>query len=75
MADLVITCRPNGPYRLEGTFTLLAADGTVIPVPPGKTPGVVSLCRCGHSATKPFCDGTHKRISFLDSAPAIEPAS
>lgn len=70
MADVTITCRANGPYRIEGDFKLLAADGSEIPVPPGKLPGVVSLCRCGHSATKPFCDGTHKRVGFADSAPA-----
>ena len=29
-----------------------------------ETPRVVSLCRCGHSENKPFCDGTHSRIEF-----------
>jgi CDGSH-type Zn-finger protein len=25
---------------------------------------VADLCRCGHSATKPFCDGSHRRVAF-----------
>jgi len=31
------------------------------------TPRVYSLCRCGASANKPFCDGTHSRINFVGS--------
>ena len=29
-----------------------------------ETPRVVSLCRCGHSENKPFCDGTHSRVEY-----------
>ena len=28
--------------------------------------GIVTLCRCGHSADKPFCDGSHRREGFQD---------
>jgi CDGSH-type Zn-finger protein len=54
----------NGPLLLRGNFTLRTPDGEVID--PGRT--TVALCRCGKSATKPFCDGTHKAISFRAAA-------
>ena len=49
----------DGPL-LRGDFTLRTPDGEVID--PGR--GTVALCRCGKSAIKPFCDGTHKAIGF-----------
>ena len=57
-----ITVRTNGPYVVstEG-LTLLDQNGRVIPLPAGAK---VALCRCGGSAGKPFCDGTHKKIDF-----------
>jgi len=56
-----ITPRPNGSYRVEGPIRLLGADGTEIDTE-GKT--TLSLCRCGASSNKPFCDGSHKQIGF-----------
>ena len=56
-----ITVRPDGPYRLEGEITLLDAAGNRYGLG-GRT--VVSLCRCGQSQTKPFCDGSHARVGF-----------
>jgi CDGSH-type Zn-finger protein len=50
----------DGPLILRGDFSLQSPDGTVIE--PGRT--TVALCRCGKSAIKPFCDGTHKAIGF-----------
>jgi CDGSH-type Zn-finger protein len=63
MAATKITINSNGPIRVEGDFEI--AD------PQGKTYGLagrttVSLCRCGHSANKPFCDGSHKAAGFAD---------
>ena len=62
MAEVTIQVRKNGPYRIQGEITLIDHDGNPIPIPEGKT--VISLCRCGASVTKPFCDGTHSRIGF-----------
>ena len=67
-----ITPKPNGPLVVEGPVRIVAPDGRELPVPPrkdGRPAEVVVLCRCGGSATKPFCDGTHKRIGFSDAAP------
>jgi CDGSH-type Zn-finger protein/uncharacterized membrane protein YozB (DUF420 family) len=49
----------NGPYRVSGTCRVVNARGDEVPVR-----GRFALCRCGSSATKPFCDGTHRRIGF-----------
>ena len=51
---------PDGPLQLKGEVEVLDPQGNVIP---GKS-GDVFLCRCGHSANKPFCDGSHKREGF-----------
>jgi CDGSH-type Zn-finger protein len=69
MADVEIKARKNGPYRIEGPIRLLDADGNEFDTDDGQ---VVALCRCGGSANKPFCDGTHKQIGFeteQDTAP------
>ena len=54
-----ITIRPDGPYRVEGGVPLQAPDGTLYELKPA-----YSLCRCGQSANKPYCDGTHKECGF-----------
>ncbi len=56
---LIITCAANGPYLITGPVEIL--NGTKSPA--GQTTKG-ALCRCGGSANKPFCDGTHKRIGF-----------
>ncbi len=60
MPDVTIQLRKDGPYRVEGEVILLDHDGTPIPLPGPK----FSLCRCGASSKKPFCDGTHSKIGF-----------
>ena len=55
-----ITPYVDGPLIVRGDFRLVDADGTEID--PGR--GTVALCRCGKSALKPFCDGSHVRAGF-----------
>ena len=75
MADVKIIVRKNGPYRVEapeGTVQLVDADGSPYDLT-GKP--AFSLCRCGGSANKPFCDGTHNKIGFQAAETAPKPAS
>lgn len=77
---LKIIVREHGPFAVDlstGDLQLVDHLGNEIPLPtpkPGKT--TISLCRCGQSATKPFCDSTHKRIQWRgqsEPAPADGP--
>ncbi|MDT8342217.1 MAG: CDGSH iron-sulfur domain-containing protein, partial [Longimicrobiales bacterium] len=61
MADAKITISPNGSLKVEGTVPLQDAEGNTIPTAEDRP---YFLCRCGHSARKPFCDGAHKRVGF-----------
>ena len=67
MAATKITVASNGPLRVEGDFTICDPLGNVFGLA-GRT--TVSLCRCGHSANKPFCDGSHKTAGFTDEVHA-----
>jgi CDGSH-type Zn-finger protein len=64
MSALEITALPDGPYRVDGDVTLL--DGEERPIPDPGSP--VHLCRCGRSANKPFCDGSHARTGWTEDA-------
>jgi CDGSH-type Zn-finger protein len=66
--EVTITVRPNGPFRVEGPIKLINTDGKEIDLA-GKP--AVSLCRCGASTNKPFCDGTHSKIGFQAAAAAV----
>ena len=57
MATTTIKVNNNGSLRIEGDFQITDKDGNIYDLG-GRT--VVSLCRCGKSANKPFCDGSHK---------------
>ena len=63
MAATKITVNNNGPLRVEGDFQICDPQGNAFGLA-GRT--TVSLCRCGHSANKPFCDGAHKAAGFQD---------
>ncbi|HEU4648209.1 MAG TPA: CDGSH iron-sulfur domain-containing protein [Gemmatimonadales bacterium] len=58
---VTITWKPAGPVIIEGPVVIRDNEGTELVPPPTKVPGQVKLCGCGHSKTKPFCDGSHKR--------------
>ena len=60
MANVKITVNPNGPYRVTGDLELFDKAGNPFP----KSEKGYSLCRCGQSANKPFCDGTHGKAAF-----------
>jgi CDGSH-type Zn-finger protein len=67
-----ITIKPNGPYRVEapeGEIELVDANGAKIDLT-GKP--AFSLCRCGASVNKPFCDGTHSKIGFQAAEAAVK---
>ncbi len=61
MSDVQITIRENASLKIEGDILLLDHEGNVVPTPEGRP---YSLCRCGASGNKPFCDGTHKTNGF-----------
>ena len=53
-----ITPKPDGPYVIRSLEDLSNKRGPI------ETKPTIALCRCGGSANKPFCDGTHARIAF-----------
>jgi len=56
-----IKATENGPYVVEGVERIIDADGNEYDVSDRPR---VSLCRCGGSTNKPFCDGTHSKLGF-----------
>lgn len=76
MAQVKIMVRNNGPFRVEaelGSVELVDANGNAFDlsqkIKEGKT--AFSLCRCGGSTNKPFCDGTHSKIGFQAAEAAV----
>lgn len=63
-----VTVYPDGPLILRGGVVVQDVTGEILS--PGR---VVALCRCGRSALKPFCDGSHKHAKSVRSD--REPAS
>jgi CDGSH-type Zn-finger protein len=53
----------DGPLFVTGGIPIQRSDDA-----PFETRNRVTLCRCGQSANKPLCDGTHKKIDFHDVA-------
>lgn len=57
---LTITPTSNGSIKIEGDFEITDASGALV-----YRGNQTWLCRCGSSASKPFCDGTHKTSGFI----------
>ena len=79
MAEVKIVVRKNGPYRVEaplGSIELLDADGNAYDLSTKLKDGKLafSLCRCGGSVSKPFCDGNHTKIGFQAAEAAVKKA-
>ena len=55
----IIECAPNGPFVVRNLENLRDSRGDRIAADP-----IMALCRCGGSANKPFCDGTHLKNGF-----------
>lgn len=59
----------NGPLRIEGDFKIVDQAGNTWDLS-GRAK--IGLCRCGQSANKPFCDGTHGRSAFQSQCAAAK---
>ena len=71
MSNVTIRVRDNGPLLIEGPITVVDAEGKSFVLPANKP--AIALCRCGASANKPFCDGSHKTCNFTSAerAPVV----
>ncbi|MDV6332742.1 ferritin-like domain-containing protein [Asticcacaulis sp. 201] len=58
--EVHIAPQKNGPLRLSGNLEVLSGTGRTI-----RKAQALQLCRCGHSANKPYCDGSHARVGFV----------
>lgn len=57
----IITVTKDGPYKVQHVETLVLSDGTT-----AEQKKVRFLCRCGLSANKPYCDGSHTREGWTE---------
>jgi len=56
-----ITATKDGPYKVENVPNLINSDGSE-----AQAKTTMFLCRCGQSANKPFCDGSHKKNGWTE---------
>jgi hypothetical protein len=57
--ETIVETSPNGPLLVYGNVAIKDASGNLT-----KKHNVTAFCRCGGSANKPYCDGSHKKIGF-----------
>jgi CDGSH-type Zn-finger protein len=67
MTATKIIVKNNGSIRVEGDFEIVDETGKAFDLA-GRT--AIGLCRCGQSANKPFCDGSHAKCGFLSAIEA-----
>ena len=72
MSDVTIRLRDHGPLVVEGAVKVVDAEENAFAIDPAKP--AIALCRCGHSARKPFCDGSHKAAGFQAADRATPPS-
>ena len=60
MSQVTIRVLKNGPYEVKGQPAIADYEGAAYV----RSDEAVYLCRCGQSASKPFCDGMHKKAGF-----------
>lgn len=70
MSEVIIKARENGPLLVTGPFKLFDHLGNAFDLS-GKES--VALCRCGQSAKRPFCDGSHRGCGFIAGEIATPP--
>jgi CDGSH-type Zn-finger protein len=72
MNETTIQVTVNGPLRVTGAFDIADGTGAKFDLAGRST---ISLCRCGQSKNKPFCDGTHNMAGFQsdEKARALPP--
>jgi CDGSH-type Zn-finger protein len=68
MARIAIRACENGPYVIEGSASYRDATGER----KSSAGAAVALCRCARTQTNPFCDGTHRSVSFRASETLVE---
>ncbi len=56
----IVTVIVNGPLEIKANCDIYLADGSMV-----SKEDKSYLCRCGSSANKPFCDGSHKKVGFI----------
>jgi CDGSH-type Zn-finger protein len=70
--SIVIRCREHGPLLVPAALVKIVDHlGSEFTIPAGKEN--IALCRCGHSKSKPFCDGSHRTCGFQAGEAAKPP--
>jgi len=69
LSQTTVKVRSNGPYLIDGEFSVIDAEGRPFGLAGRRT---IALCRCSKSDNLPFCDGTHGKTGFKSECPARE---